>query len=104
MTLNPIKAIVDLWFGRQPLKRALWSYALLYGTLANVAGLLAALVVVANNGPAWLAAGLFFLPLAYVFVAVVGVWRSAGQEGASHSEAYAARVIVVLWAVAMIAI
>ncbi|MEX2630344.1 MAG: hypothetical protein WD341_10440 [Tistlia sp.] len=99
-----MKPLADLLNGRLPLARALWRWALLYGTLINLAGLLAALAAVAAGAPAPLALALFLLPLAYVAVAVVGVWRSAGQDGVPAREASGARVTVLLWAVAMLVV
>lgn len=96
--------LLELWRGRQPLKRALWEYALLWGTLLNVAALLAAFAVAAAGGPGLLAFALFLLPLPYVLVAVVGVWRSAGAAGVEPARASAARLAVTLWAVAMLVV
>lgn len=96
--------LLDLWRGRQPLQRALWGYALLWGTLLNVAALAAALAVASAGGAGLLALALFLLPLPYVLLALVGVWRSAAAEGVAPGRAAAARLAVVLWAVAMVVI
>jgi hypothetical protein len=101
---SPLKPFADLLQGRQPLRRALWRYALFFGTMINLVGLFAALVQIAAEAPALLAAAAFLLPLAYVVLAVVGVWRSAGQPGVPAGEASGARVTVLLWAVAMLVV
>jgi hypothetical protein len=66
-----------LWTGRLPLVRAFWEFAILYVALANVCATGAAFALLAADMPAALAVVVFLLPLPYVVVAVVGVWRSA---------------------------
>lgn len=101
---SPLTPYADLLQGRQPLRRALWRYALFIGTMINLAGLFAALVLIAAEAPALLAAAAFLLPLAYVALAVVGVWRSAAQPGVPAREASGARIMVLLWAAAMLVV
>lgn len=100
--MQAMNRLLDLWHGRLPLKSALWSWALLWGTLANVAALLAALALATGDTPGALVAAVFVLPLPYVLVAAVGVWRSAGRPGIAAREAAAARLTVVVWALAML--
>ena len=95
-----MSGVLDLLRGRLPLKRALWSFALLYGTLLNLVATLAALAALAAGWPGAVGAALYLLPLPYIVVAVFGVWRSA--ERATPAEAGTARLLVALWAVAMI--
>jgi hypothetical protein len=93
-----------LWNGRLPLARAFWEYAILYGTLASLAGTAAAFAALAVDLPVTLAIVLHFLPLPYVIAAAVGVWRSAEKfEGAQHW-ADTARVAIIAWVLVMIVV
>ena len=94
--------LLDLYRGAQPLSRALWGYALVWGTLINLTALLASLAALAAGGPQWLAVALFLLPLPYVLLAAIGVWRSAGQPAVPARRATAARLLVSAWALAML--
>ncbi|SME98104.1 hypothetical protein SAMN06265365_107142 [Tistlia consotensis] len=96
--------MLDLLRGRQPLERALWVYAILYGTLLNLVATLAGLLAAAAGAPDWLAVGLFLLPLPYSLAALLGVWRSAGRPGVAAARAASARLIVAVWAVAMLVV
>ena len=58
---------------------SLWHYAIAYGTIANILARAAAIAAVLAGLPDAVAIGLHFLPLPYVVVAVVGVWRSADK-------------------------
>ena len=93
-----------LWNGQLPLARAFWEYAFVYVALANIFATIAAFAVMAADLPAALALAVFLLPLPYVVVAVVGVWRSAAAyEGPEHW-AKLARAAAVLWGCVMVLI
>lgn len=71
-----------LWNGRLSLARAYWEFAIVYVLLANLGATAAALAAIASGLPAALGVLIFLLPLPYILVAVVGVWRSAdGYDG-----------------------
>jgi hypothetical protein len=92
----------DLWAGRRPLSEAFWTYGLLYGTALNIIATIAALAVVTLGLPGALAVVIFVLPLPYVLVAVVGVFRSAGAFTGDRQWADAARMTILAWAMLMV--
>ncbi len=94
--------LLELYRGDQPLRRALWVYALAWGTLANLVALLASMAAFAADAPQWLALALFLLPLPYVLLATIGVWRSAGAPSVPARQGTAARLLVSAWALAML--
>jgi hypothetical protein len=90
-----------LWKGQLPLARAYWEYAVVYVVLANLCATGAALGALAAGLPVALAVVIFLLPAPYIFVAVVGVWRSAGAyEGPPHW-AMLARYSSIVWGAIM---
>lgn len=86
-----------LWKGQLPLSRAFWEYAVVYVALANLFATMATFAVVAADLPGALAVGAFLLPVPYIVVAVVGVWRSAGAYAGPQHWARLARGAAVLW-------
>lgn len=94
----------DLWAGRLPLARAFWDYAIVYGTCANVAATGAAFAALALGLPGWLVLVLFFLPLPYLVVAVIGVFRSAERYEGPPARAAWIKAAVVVWAALMVAL
>lgn len=88
-----------LWRGQLPLVQAFWLFAVLYLALANVFATGSALAALAAGLPIGLVIAIFLLPLPYVVVAIVGVWRSAeAYRGAPHW-AVMARYGVLIWGV-----
>jgi hypothetical protein len=86
-----------LWKGQLPLVQAFWEFAVVYVALANLCATIAAFAVVAADLPAALALGVFLLPVPYLIVAVVGVWRSAAAYAGPQHWATLARAASVLW-------
>ena len=94
--------MLALWNGQLPLARAFWQYAILYGTIASTAATAAALAGYALGLPGVVAFAVHFLPLPYVLVAAVGVYRSATRYAGPPVWARAAEVAVVIWAGLMV--
>ena len=90
--------VLRLWRGDLPLPRAFWDHAIIYGSLANLVTTIAALGVLAANGPGLLALAVFLLPAPYNLMAAVGVWRSAARYRGPTIWANAARIAVIIWA------
>ena len=90
--------IADLWYGRVPLARIFWDYAIIFGSLANLVSTLAALAAFANGVPAALGLLLHFLPAPYNLLMVVGVWRSAANYRGAQVWAILARTLILVWA------
>lgn len=89
-----------LWRGEVGLARAFWEYAVAWGTFANLTTTALAYGTLVAGVPFWLAAAVFFLAAPYTLLATVGVWRSADRYQGPPKWAHAARVAVLLWAVA----
>ena len=96
---NTLKA---LWSGDFPLGQAFWHYAIAYGTIANILAQAAAIAAVLAGLPAAVAIGLHFLPLPYVVMAVVGVWRSADKYRGDPTRAGIAKAAVIVWGALMV--
>ena len=92
--------ICRFWHGEVALARAYCEYTLGWGTLAHLVttGMAYGLHVVGAS--LWLAAVMFFLASPYTALATVGVWRSADRYNGSLHWAHAARIGVLLWAIA----
>jgi hypothetical protein len=93
-----------LWNGNLPLARAFWEYAVVYVALVNLVTTYSAFAVMAADLPAALAVVIFLLPIPYIVVAVVGVWRSAAAYTGPQHWASLARVASVLWGGLMVLI
>lgn len=98
------KTLTALWLGELPLGLAFWHYAIGYGTIANILATAAAIASVLAGLPEPVAIVLHFLPLPYVIMAVIGVWRSAGRYRGDPAWAGLAKVAVVAWAALMVLI
>jgi hypothetical protein len=93
-----------LWRGQLSLGRAFWEFAILYVALANIGATGAAFALIAADLPTALAVVVFLLPLPYVVVAVVGVWRSAAAYPGPPYWAALARHSAVVWGGLMVVI
>ena len=93
-----------LWKGQLPLARAFWEYAILYALLGNLCATGAALGALALGLPTALAIGIFLLPVPYIVVAVVGVWRSAETYRGPPHWATLARYVSFAWGCLMVLI
>jgi len=96
--------VARLAAGEVPLPDAFWRYGVLYGVFVNFFASMAALIVVAAGGAAWLAAVLFLLPLPYNLLIAVGVWRSAGRWPGPPPWAALARLAIVVFTLLAIAL
>jgi hypothetical protein len=96
------KTLSELWRGELPLGLAFWHYAIGYGTIANILATAAAIGAVLAGLPDVVAILLHFLPLPYVAIAVVGVWRSAARYRGDPSWANIAKAAVIAWAGVMV--
>jgi hypothetical protein len=94
--------IIALWNGRLPLARAFWHYAILYGTIASITATGAAVAGFALGLPGLLAFAVHLLPLPYVFIAAVGVFRSANRYSGPPIWARLAEAAIVIWAGLMV--
>jgi hypothetical protein len=96
---NTLKA---LWSGDFPLGQAFWYYAIAYGTIVNIFAQAAAIAAVLAGLPAAVVIGFHFLPLPYVVMAVVGVWRSADKYRGDSTWAGIAKAAVIVWGALMV--
>lgn len=88
--------------GEAPLEVVFWRDMLGVGTVLNLAATAAAFGMFATDAPAWLGLTVNFLPLPWNLFLVLAVWRSAEREGGPA--ATTAKVVGVLWFLAMIAL
>jgi hypothetical protein len=86
-----------LWKGHLPLARAFWEYAVFYVALANLCATVTAFAAIATDLPAALAVMIFLLPVPYIIVAIIGVWRSADAYTGPPHWATLARIAAVGW-------
>ena len=93
-----------LWRGQLPLGRAFWEFAVVYAALASLGATGAAFALIAADLPTALAVFVYLLPLPYVVVAVVGVWRSAAAYPGPPLWATLARYAAVVWGRLMVVI
>ena len=94
--------LIALWSGDFPLGQAFWHYAIAYGTIASILATAAAIAAVLAGLPDAVAIGLHFLPLPYVVMAVVGVWRSADKYRGDPTWAGLAKAAVIVWGALMV--
>lgn len=100
--------LAALWAGRTPLAEAVWTYAVFWGLLVNLAATLASMAILVAGGGApdpaiaGLSVVVHLLPLPYNVLVLVGVWRSAGLPGTGAGTAALARAFAVAWTVAML--
>lgn len=95
-------AIRNLWLGRLPLGRAFWLYAVVCGALINLYGTLISFAIIAARGPAALALATHLLPIPWIVVSGVGVWRSAAQPDVDKDRAGLARVAIIFWSLLLV--
>jgi hypothetical protein len=89
-----------MWRGEIGLARAFWEYAIVVGTFAHLVTTGLAYGAFVAGAPLWLAAVIFFLAAPYTVLVTVGVWRSAERYRGPAKWAHAARIGVVVWAIA----
>lgn len=91
--------ISRLWRGEIELRRAFWDYAIIYGSLLNLATTFAAFGAYAAGWPLPVAVAIFLLPLPYNLLQVFSVWRSAARYSGPEIWANLARIAIVVWAI-----
>lgn len=91
--------VMRIWRGEVPLAGVFWGYAILYGSLLNLVATGAALALMAAGLPIAIGVALFFLPVVYSVVILVGVWRSADRFQGERIWADLAKLGVVAWAI-----
>lgn len=102
----PLARLKTLWSGGLPLRQAFWDCAVFWGVLINLAAsiLSVALLLATRHLPsadvlrsvaAPLALAVHLLPLPYNVIALVGVWRSAGNPAVPGAVSTLARAAAV---------
>jgi hypothetical protein len=95
--------IASFWRGEAALARVFWEYAIAWGTLLNLLGTGAALVVFIKGGPDWLGLLLHFAAVPYNVLMVVSIWRAAAREDGTALANFA-RPVSLIWFVVMLVI
>ncbi|MBI4182729.1 MAG: hypothetical protein HY521_01880 [Proteobacteria bacterium] len=93
------RRIGELWAGERGLAEAFWWYAVALGLAVNGAATLAGLAVAAMAGPDAAVIALFLLPVPYIVLTLVAVWRSARRYAGRPVWATLARVAIVAWSI-----
>ena len=96
-----MRSVVELWRGELPLDHAFWLWGVLGGGVVALFATLLALALLTAGAPAWLAALAFAAHVPWNLVLLVGVWRSAGRPEVGGDTAFLARLVFVLWVVAL---
>lgn len=91
-----------LWRGDVGLASAFWEYTIVLGTFAHVVTTGLAYGAFVAGAPLWIAAVVFLLAAPYTLLVTVGVWRSAERYRGPAHWAHAARIAVLVWAIASI--
>ena len=86
-----------LWQGYLPLETVFWQYTILYGLLLNTVTTVAALFLVVVDAPIAYAIMVHLVPVPYLILTTVGVWRSADRYGHQGNLAPFARIAVLAW-------
>lgn len=94
--------LVALWRGNIPLGKSFWEYAVVYGTIANIAATAAAVAAAAMGLSDVVIVTLFLIPVPYILVAVVGVVRSANRYAGPSHWAGMAKIAVLAWGMVMV--
>lgn len=89
-----------LWRGEVGLASAFWEYAIVFGTFVHVVATAVAYGVYVAGAPLWFAVVMFFIAAPYTLLVTVGVFRSAERYRGPVKWAHAARIGVVIWAIA----
>lgn len=89
-----------LWRGEVGLASAFWEYAMVFGTFVHVAATGVAYGLFVAGVPLWFAVVMFFIAAPYTLLVTVGVFRSAERYRGPAKWAHAARIGVVIWAIA----
>ena len=84
--------------GELPLGEAFWLWGILGGGVVNLFATLLAVMLLAFDAPAWLAALAFAAPIPVNVGLLVGVWRSSAQPGIAADSRLIARICMAVWA------
>jgi hypothetical protein len=85
-----------LWSGELPLGEAFWTFAIGIGLLVNLSTSALFLALISFDRP-WAALFVgYVLSVPYNFVALVGVWRSAGRYQGQALHADLARIVTLV--------
>ncbi len=95
------RLVKQLWAGEVPLGSAFWRFAVFYGLLINAVTTGLLLVLLAKGAHLAFVAVAFILPLPYNAFALVAVWRSAERYEGPSTHAELARIVTVIWMIAL---
>lgn len=96
-----MRSILEFWRGDLPLGHAFWGWGLVGGGIVSLVSTALVLGLVAGDAPGWLAMLVFAAHIPWNLVLLVGVWRSAERAEVSRHTAKLARLVMVVWVVAL---
>lgn len=103
--MSPPKRLIGaLWVGDVPLPRAFWQYAIVGGFLVNLVATILVMILAANDAAIVWQAVVFCLPIPYNILMFVAVWRSSDKYRGRPLWANLARLVIVLWTIATVAL
>lgn len=83
------------WAGEVPLRRVFFTDMLAIGSIANMAGVLCAILLMLAGSPAWLGALAYIAPLPYNVFIVLAVWRTLDATQPPSAGVY--RLVALVW-------
>lgn len=95
-----MQAALAFWRGELPLAQSFWTWGILGGALINLVATLLAAMLLASEGPAWLAALVFAAPIPWNLALIAGVWRAAARAPPGAGVELA-RIAILVWGLAL---
>jgi hypothetical protein len=91
-----------LWRGELPLGRVFWTDMILVGSLVNIVGTAAAMLLFVSGAPIVLGVIVHFAPVPYNILLFLAVWQSAARQVSRWS--FLAQVGGLIWLITAIVI
>ena len=85
----------SLWRGDIPLARVFWTDMIVIGTVVNILGTVAAMLLFVSGAPIALGVFVHFAPVPYNILLLFAVWQSAAREASGWS--FPAQAAALVW-------
>jgi hypothetical protein len=92
----------SLWRGEFPLARAFWTDMVIIGTVVNLIGSAAAMLLFVSGAPIALGVFVHFAPVPYNVLIFLAVWQAAAREVSAWS--FIAQAAGLIWLIAVIVV
>lgn len=97
-----IAYLYRLWRGDFPLARVFWTDMIIIGSIVNIVGAAAALLIIVSGAPIAFGVIVHFAPVPYNILLFLSVWQSAAREVSRWS--FPAQVVGLIWMIIVIVI